>query len=208
MTVAEWSYYALTVLVLMSTPGPSHLLMLSNSLKHGMPRALATAAGDLSANLLQMLAAAAGLAALVLASEHAFTMIKWLGVGYLLWLGLRMFRSSAGAPNAAAVTKGKRRHLWWQGFATSAANPKAVVFFAAFFPLFIRPETPLAPQFAILAGTYLAIDGLFLCAYGLGARWLASHLEGKGRRLLDRVAGSLIIVAALALASRTLPATR
>lgn len=205
MSFVDWSYYALAVLALMSTPGPSHLLMLSNSLKHGMPRALATAAGDLSANLLQMLAAAGGLAALVLASERALSTIKWLGVAYLLWLGGRLLLRPdvAGKPDTDAP--GGSRHLWWQGFATSAANPKAVVFFAAFFPLFIRPEIALAPQFSLLAATYLAIDGLFLCAYGIGAAWLAGRLAGTRRHLLNQVAGALIVLAAFALAIRTLP---
>ena len=96
MTVEVWTLYVATVLALMSTPGPSQLLMLSVSSSHGFRRALMTAAGDLSANALQILAAGLGLAALIAASGNALTVIKWLGVCYLLWLGLRMILSGRG----------------------------------------------------------------------------------------------------------------
>ena len=90
MTLDTWTLYVATVLALMSTPGPSQLLMLSNSATHGFRRALFTAAGDLSANALQMLAAGLGLAAIIAASGAALTVIKWAGVVYLIWLGVRM----------------------------------------------------------------------------------------------------------------------
>ena len=88
MTMQIWLTYIVTVLVLMSTPGPSQLLMLSNSASHGFRRSLATAAGDLSANALQMLASGLGLAVIIAASGQALLVIKWLGVAYLIWLGL------------------------------------------------------------------------------------------------------------------------
>ena len=86
--------YVSTVLALMSTPGPSQLLMLSNSGAHGFRRGLATAAGDLTANALQMLAAGLGLAAVIAASATALSVIKWAGVAYLIWLGVRMIRKA------------------------------------------------------------------------------------------------------------------
>lgn len=132
MPFETWILYVLTVLALMSTPGPSQLLMMSNS---GFRRSLMTAAGDLSANALQMLGAGFGLAAVIAASATALTVIKWGGVVYLIWLGLRMIRR---AKPEAGVRLDKRqtaslRSLWLQGFLTSAANPKAVVFLRHFF---------------------------------------------------------------------------
>ncbi len=89
-----WMIYVATVLALMSTPGPSQLLMLSNAMSHGFCRSLATATGDLSANALQMLAAGLGLAAILAASGQALGIIKWFGVAYLIWLGIRMIRKA------------------------------------------------------------------------------------------------------------------
>lgn len=204
MTLETWLAYVATVLALMSTPGPSQLLMLSNSATNGLRRGLFTAAGDLTANLLQMLAAGLGLAAVIAASATALTVIKWLGVAYLLWLGARMILRAhrQDAPRAAPRTS--RRKLWLQGFLTSAANPKAVVFFAALFPQFIAADLPFWPQFAILSATYLAMDGIFLTAYGGSASWLAARLRGAARLWLDRIGGGFMIGAALLLSLKSL----
>ncbi len=203
MSFEVWITYVATVLLLMSTPGPSQLLMLSNSAANGLGRGIITAAGDLTANLLQMLAAGLGLAAIVTASGTALAVIKWLGVAYLVYLGLRMILK-AEPQNAQAASRASRKALWVQGFVTSAANPKAVVFFAALFPLFIDGSLPFWPQFAILSATYLTIDGLFLTAYGGSASWLASRLKGSARLWLDRVGGSFMILAAILLGLKSL----
>jgi len=201
-----WITYVAAVLVLMSTPGPSHLLMLSNAAANGLPRALFTAAGDLTANTFQMLAAGLGLAAVIAASAGFLTAIKWLGVAYLGWIGLRMILRAGKVAGAAPAARRSRAALWRQGFFTSAANPKAVVFFAALFPQFIDQGLPFWPQFAVLCATYLTIDGLFLTAYGSGASWLAQKLRLAARLWLDRVGGGLVIAAALLLSLKSLRA--
>ena len=203
MTWQIWATYVGTVLVLMSTPGPSQLLMLSNSATHGFRRSIATASGDLTANLLQMLAAGFGLAAVLASSQSLFVVIKWLGVSYLLWLGLRAIRRSGRTDPRSAARTASLRTLWLQGFITSAANPKAVVFFAALFPQFIDQGAPLGPQLAVLSVTYLAIDAGFLTAYGAGAGWISARLGGSARAWIDRVAGGCLIGAAVLLGLRS-----
>ena len=141
MTFEIWFAYLITVLFFMVTPGPSHLLMLSNSMAHGFRPSLATALGDLSANSLQILAAGLGLASLVLASQDFFTVVKWAGVAYLVYLGIQKIRTAGRMPSGASGGPG-RRSLFLQGFLTSAVNPKAVVFFAGLFPLFLDPGAP------------------------------------------------------------------
>ena len=201
MTIEVWTIYVATVFALMSTPGPSQLLMLSNSGAHGFRRSLATAAGDLSANALQMLAAGLGLAAIVAASGAALTAIKWAGVAYLVWLGFRMIRNAkpddpklGGAQPSVSL-----RNLWLQGFLTSAANPKAVVFFAALFPHFIQADSPFWPQLLILAGTYIVMDGFFLSAYGFGAGWVSARFKGTAKAWIERIGGGFMILAAILL---------
>ncbi len=208
MPFDTWKLYVLTVLVLMSTPGPSHLLMLSNSASHGFGRSLATAAGDLTANFLQMLAAGLGLAAVLAAATGAFTLVKWLGVSYLVFLGLRMIlRAGRDANGSARFGAASLRTLWLQGFVTSAANPKAVVFFAALFPQFIDADQPFATQFAVLSLSYIAIDGLFLTAYGASAGWISKRFRGRPRIWIERAGGVFMLVAALLLGLKSLRAT-
>lgn len=201
MSFEIWTLYVVTVLAMMSTPGPSQLLMLSNSGAHGFHRALSTAAGDLSANALQMLAAGLGLAAIIAASAMALSVIKWTGVVYLIWLGLRMIRRATPDDPALAGVKERTslKTLWLQGFITSAANPKAVVFFAALFPQFISADHAFWPQFLILSATYIAMDGAFLTLYGLGASWVAKRFKGSAKVWIDRLGGGFMIGAAIML---------
>ena len=200
MTIETWTIYVLTVLALMSTPGPSQLLMLSNSAANGFRRSLATAAGDLTANALQMLAAGLGLAAIIAASATALAVIKWAGVAYLVWLGIRMIRrASPGDAADAARPAATLGNLWLQGFLTSASNPKAVVFFAALFPQFIQPDQPFWPQLLILSATYIVMDGCFLSAYGFGANWVSRRFRGTARLWVERAGGGFMILAAVLL---------
>ncbi|RVV97088.1 LysE family translocator [Mesobaculum littorinae] len=201
MSLDVWLVYVATVLALMSTPGPSQLLMLANSGAHRFARSLSTAAGDLSANILQMLAAGFGLAAIIAASGTALAAIKWAGVAYLIWLGVRMIRKAGPeqAGPAHARSNPSLRKLYMQGFLTSAANPKAVVFFAALFPQFITAHQAFWPQFLILSVTYVVMDGLFLSAYGASASWIANRFRGSAKIWIERAGGSFMIVAAILL---------
>ena len=204
MTFEVWTMYLGTVLLFMSTPGPSHLLMLSTSISNGFRRSLATAAGDLTANVLQMLLAGLGLAAILTASRYGFAIVKWAGVAYLLWLGIRQIGASFKRHiEAKDIPKKTLTRLWLTGFVTSAANPKAVVFFASLFPQFINPEYDVVPQIAILGVTYIIVDGLFLSGYGKGASWLAHKIRGQARAWLDRTAGAGLVGAAILLGLKT-----
>jgi len=197
MSIDVWLIYLATVLAFMSTPGPSHLLMLSNSLSNGFRRSTATAAGDLSANFLQMILASLGLAAILTSSQTTFLVIKWAGVAYLVYLGLKLICSEQVVSKSSE--KRSIKVLYWQGFITSAANPKAVIFFAALFPQFLSAEQPLLPQFLILSVTYLSVDGLFLCLYGKFADAFRMQVLERYGRFLSVLSGSLFLAAALLL---------
>ena len=178
--------------------------MLSNSMTHGFRPSLATVAGDLTANAFQMLAAGLGLAAILIASQQALLIIKWLGVAYLLWMGVRMWRqASHTSTNMGAAQTSSLKALWLQGFITSASNPKAVVFFAALFPQFIDNSTPFVPQFLALSLTYLLVDGLFLTGYGVSSSWLVSKLKRNVTSLVHRIGSVFLIGAAVLLGLKT-----
>lgn len=183
-------------------PDTSQLLIISNSLRHGLGRSLATVAGDLTANTLQMTAAAFGLTVIIAASADALWLAKWLGVAYLAWIGLRLMLARPGAGSARSGTRAGTAALFRQGFLTSSANPYAVVFFGALFPQFIDPALPVWPQLVILGTTYLAVDGAILVLWG----WGAARTLGRLRRLtgtrINRVCGGLMIAAAALLAAK------
>jgi len=201
MSFEFWIIYVLTVLALMSTPGSSHLLMLSNSARYGFRNSLSTAFGDLSANALQMLAAALGLGVIIISSDFALTFIKLCCVSYFLWhayLHIKQAKPIEVVSNSQSKCV-PTETLFLQGFITSASNPKAVLFFAALFPQFITYDDSFWLQFFILSVTYLIIDGVFLSAYGFGAQWIVSFLEPKSTVWIHRIGGMLMFVAAIIL---------
>jgi len=203
MPFETWLAFFGLALTFLITPGISHLLMLSNSLAYGAKRSLATAAGDLSANTLQMLAAGLGLAALITKAPTVFLAIKWAGVAYLVYLSLKMIFGTHKTSAKKAVSAAQ---LYQQGFFTSASNPKAVVFFAALFPQFISPELALAPQLAILTLTYLVMDGCFLLFYGFSADQISKRLSDGRQAWLNPVSGIFILFAAGLLAWKNIEA--
>ena len=202
MTLETYLAYLATVAVFFATPpGTSQILMISVSLRHGLRRSLPTIAGDLSANVLQMLAAAFGLAAIISTWASALTIIKWLGVAYLLWFGIRIFMARPEPLDRETGQDTASRRQFWRAFATSGANPEAVFFFAALFPQFLTPGAALAPQLAILGGTYLLFDAVILVAMGAGAERLLGGLRHRAR-LLNRIAGGMMIAAAALLGAK------
>ena len=202
MTLNLWIAYTTTLVIYMSTPGPSHLLMLSNSLGNGFRRSLATAAGDLSANIVQMIVAAVGLTSLIYTSRDVFIYIKWAGVAYLVIVGVMLIRREMDSNLKAGSGGRSASALYWQGFLTSASNPKAIIFFAALFPQFVDPQAPAAEQFVILGLTFLAVDGSFLVAYGGFAGWIAARFRRYVGHHMNRISGVLLIVAAVLLGLR------
>jgi len=202
MTLHTYLAYLLTVGVFFAhPPGPSQLLFMAHSVRHGVRPATATMAGDLSANSLQIMAAGFGIAGLIVASAEALTIVKWAGVAYLAWIGIRTLISPPDPAGEAAPPR-LGRSLFRQGFVTSAANPYAVVFFAALFPQFIDPQRTLAPQIALLGITYLVVDGTLLLMLGVSAQRVFKALGGRAARWMNRVCGGLMILAALLLSQK------
>ena len=159
-------YLAAVAVFFATPPDTSQLLIISNSVRYGLRRSAYTIAGDLTANSLQMTGAAFGLAAIIATSASAFVWIKWLGVAYLVWIGLQLILAKDRPEDVAATASGQSARLFRQGFVTSMANPFAVVFFGALFPQFIDPMMPVLPQLLILGLTYLVVDGAILLLWG------------------------------------------
>lgn len=195
-------YLAAVAVFFATPPDTSQLLIISNSIRHGLRKSVYTIAGDLTANCLQMTGAAFGLAAIIATSANAFIWIKWLGVAYLVWIGLQLIMSKAQTTDVEANPSGQKFRLFRQGFVTSMANPFAVVFFGALFPQFIDPAAAILPQLLILGLTYIVVDGAILLLWGwLGMR-AANALKRFPLGMVNKVCGSLMIAAAALLASK------
>jgi len=207
MTSSTYLLYLAAVALLVLTPGPTMLMCIANALRLGTASALASVAGSVSAVLGVMLLSALGLGALLAASEAAFVTLKLVGAAYLVWLGVRTFRQPGLPWNVEASGRSaprRLRSLYLQGFLVGASNPKALLFFAAFFPQFIQPNAPWVPQFALLAATFVAIEFSVLTLCALGAARLAPMMaDGTRMRWFNRGCGGLFaLMGALLLLSR------
>jgi threonine/homoserine/homoserine lactone efflux protein len=188
---------ASTVLILI--PGPNVSLIVANSIAYGTRYGLLTVVGTSSAIALQLALTALGLTATLGVLAGWFEWIRWIGVGYLLYLGARQWTT---APIDLTRTKPQPRSfkaIMLRGFAISLTNPKTLLFYGAFFPQFLKPNAPIVPQVALLSLTF------FVIAAGLDSCWalLAGRLRGvlamRGK-LRNRLSGGLLIGAGIGLA--------
>jgi len=201
MDVMLWLSFIGTVLILVWMPGPSVLLATANSMKYGARKTAGTILGDLSANLLQIILASAGLASIVISSGELFQIIKWFGVAYLIFIGVERIITIPKIERNRSSLKGKSFfNLYTEGFMMSVANPKAIVFFAALFPLFINESLPFIPQATILGVSFLVLDGFSLLIYTHFASKLKGYLENKEKvHLQNKIVGFLLIISGLML---------
>ncbi len=193
MTLTSYLLYLAAVALLVLSPGPTMLMCITTALNHGPRRAMTSVAGSVSAVLCVMLLSAMGLGALLAASETAFTVAKVAGAAYLIWLGVKTFRSRAAALQTESVqADAPRRPFFMRGFLVGASNPKALLFFAAFFPQFLNPAAPFVPQFAVLALTFIAFELTVLTICALGVSRIAPLLRSsRPVRWINRICGGL-----------------
>lgn len=176
-----WLTFAAASLALLLIPGPTVLLVLSYALSKGRSVAVASAAGVALGDLVAMTASLLGLGALVLASATLFTLLKWAGAVYLVYLGIKLIRSAPSlglsVPQADSVTAGR---VFTHTAAVTALNPKSIAFFIAFVPQFVRPDAPLLPQFTLLIATFVGLAALNALAYALAADRLRRVIAKPG----------------------------
>jgi len=179
MPLDLWLTFVATSTALLLIPGPTVLLVLSYALSKGRSVALASAAGVALGDLVAMSASLAGLGALVLASATLFSVLKWLGAAYLVWLGIKMLRSapSGGLQTVAMGRDVSPRSVFGHAAIVTVLNPKGIAFFVAFVPQFLRPDLVLLPQFAILIATFVGLATLNALAYALLADRLRQWVD-------------------------------
>jgi threonine/homoserine/homoserine lactone efflux protein len=200
MTVEAWLFFCLTELVLCLNPGPSTLVVVSQSLTRGPAAGVRATSGVIAANAIYFAGSATGLIAIHSLSAEVFAVVKWCGAVYLAWLGLRLIRSSFQPPVAREPEATPGGHAFWRGFVAQGANPNLLVYFAAILPQFIDPTHAVAPQVVLLACSSFLIESAVLSACaGLSGR-AGQVAAPRFRRLLERAGGGLLIGAAAGLA--------
>jgi len=206
METATFLSFLLIVGAVLLTPGPSVALGMVHGMTYGAHRAAFTAAGDISANFLQMLAAVAGLGIILAQSATLFMAVKLAGIAYLVWLAIVMLRRSfrtASVSRLASIEKATPKPALWhyrQGFIVAATSPKAVLFYGALFPQYISPEFDMLPQFMLLALTCMLLDFAIICGYAALAEQGMQRSGLDGSKWIDRIGGTMMLGAAAALA--------
>jgi threonine/homoserine/homoserine lactone efflux protein len=187
--------------VLILIPGPAVALIVATALAQGARGALVSVAGVSTAVVGQLVVVGFGMASAMALLAEWFEWLRWAGVAYLVYLGVRQWRAAPVALGDVAALKVSRARLYWTGVVVNATNPKTLVFYAAFFPQFIDPLLPHGPQIAALCVTFLVVQSLLDGGYALlGGRlrpWLASRARARWR---NRVTGGLLIGAGVGLA--------
>lgn len=197
MSLEHWLAFVAVSSVLLAMPGPTVLLVVSYALSHGRKAATATVAGVALGDFCAMTASMLGLGALLATSAALFTLLKWAGAAYLVYLGIKLWRApvAAGTEEQApqqAVAKPLR--IFGHAFLVTALNPKGIVFFVAFLPQFLDLARPLAAQMAIFEVTFLTLAMLNATLYGLLATMARNSIRKPGvQRLVNRAGGSLMI---------------
>jgi len=201
------------------TPGPDVLYIVSNALRSGVRAGIVAGLGITAGCFVHIFAAAVGVGALLAASATAFTVLKWVGAAYLLWMGVRMlFAKASGdggsgaaiaAAQAAPAAAVSLRSVFMGGFWTNVLNPKVAIFFLAFMPQFIAPGTDSKALAFVLLGVLFNLNAIPVnVGWALAAGFMARRVGAvqRGMHWLDRVAGAMFIGFGLKLAFSDRPA--
>tara|TARA_B100000029_G_scaffold280841_1_gene274957 strand:- start:670 stop:1284 length:615 start_codon:yes stop_codon:yes gene_type:complete len=189
---------ATTIMILL--PGPSVMLTIGHSISHGTRAAFITVAGTSTAIIVQLIVTAAGKTSLLLVLADWFEVIRWLGVAYLIYVGVQYWHLNEESDAAVSQT-GRGHRLFWQGFVVSATNPKSLAFYAAFFPQFIRVGADITEQLLILCVTFFVIASFLTAGYAVLAGNVRRYVTGAATaKVRNRISGTLVIGAGLGLA--------
>ena len=199
MPLSLYIGFVATCLMLMIMPGPNVALIVANSLAHGTRYGLMTVAGTSTAIAVHLVATFFATASLFTLLAWSFEYLRWLGVAYLVFLGVRTWRQHHNELTVAPQP-GSMRGVFLRGVAISLTNPKVLFFYGAFFPQFIVAGQPIAPQLLALTGTFLILAIIVDSGWAILAGRLRGTVAGY-TRLHHRLTGSVLIAAGLGLAT-------
>jgi homoserine/homoserine lactone efflux protein len=203
MLLSTWITYFLATVILSLTPGPGVFSSLSSGLRHGFRLGVWNGVGMQAANMILVAVVSLGLGTLLLASESLFAVVKWIGVAYLVYLGVATWRAPVKTfEEDRGDDAHTAREVFMRGFWVNATNPKGIIFFVAILPQFIDIARPQLAQYAILAGTTFVVDLVIMMGYtALAAKVLRVMRDPARIRWVNRSLGGAFVAAGVALAS-------
>ncbi|MGO2240383.1 MAG: LysE family translocator [Halomonas sp.] len=195
MPLSTWLLFVAMALVSIASPGPAFLVAVRNGMAGGTKRVALSSLGNIIGLLILASAAVLGLGVILNASETLFSLLKFGGAAYLIYLGIRQWRSkrSLAVPSTAAKPIPHWR-FFSEGLLVAMSNPKAILFFTALFPQFLDTQRALLPQFSMMVGTFMVLSFATLMAYGGLAKHLTRWLSNTRRvKWVNRIMGSAFI---------------
>lgn len=200
MSIESFFVYIATLFIATIIPGPSMLLALNHGISHGIKHSFATALGNLTANLLMAIISIAGLGAIIIASGTAFQVTKWLGAGYLVFIGIKTWMSpvvpveTATSDIMKTTHKTSTRKRFSEGFLVAAGNPKGIVFFTALLPQFINSMSVSVLQFSMIFLPLVIIAfGCFMLYAVCGQKITFLVKSTSLNKIINRVTGGTFI---------------
>ena len=191
--VADYGAFVAAIIIFLAIPGPGNLALITSTSKGGIAGGLAATMGVIAGDQVLMWMAVAGVAALLTAYPAAFHAVQWLGAAYLAWLGFRMLTAK---PGDKPVLNIQPRHYFRQAALITLLNPKAIVFYMAFFPLFVDPARHQGMlTFGVMAATIAALTFLYGLVVVLLTHFLAEKIRANPivTRVLEKTAGVFLI---------------
>ena len=191
--ISDYGAFVAAIVLFLAIPGPGKLALITSTGKGGVRAGLAAGFGVIAADQVLMWTAVAGVSALLAAYPAAFHAVQWLGAAYLAWLGWKMLTAK---PGAAPVLRMQPRQYFRQGALITLLNPKAIVFYMAFFPLFVDPQRHQGLlTFAVMAATIAALTFLYSLIVVLLTQHLAERMRANPRiaQVLEKTAGTFLI---------------
>ena len=202
MTIELWLAFLTAVVILFLIPGPIMILVISESISNGKKAAIPLVSGVLLGGFTAMSLSILGLGAILATSATLFLVLKWFGVFYLVYLGIKTWHKNAydsfdDAGNAAANTAMPKK-MFGSAFLVTALNPKDIVFFVAFLPQFVNPASEALPQILILMATFLIVDMLFIIAFVVFSHSIKAKIKSaQAQRKINKIGGGALVGAGL-----------
>lgn len=193
MTLELYISYALATLIILAIPGPTILLVISYALSQGRRAALSTVVGVGLGDAIAVTVSLAGLGAIMATSATAFSVVKWVGAGYLIYLGIKMWRTQPqlSLTDQPAISQ---RKMTAHTTIVTALNPKSIAFFIAFLPHFMNPVAPAAPQLVILGSTFVMLGVMNAALYAVFAAHLRARItKPKTLKWANRAGGTMLL---------------
>lgn len=204
MEFSMFILFFITTFVVVFSPGPAAIAIASQGSSNGVKFAIFGVFGVALANAVYFALSATGIASLIIASQFVFSVIKWVGIAYLVYLGLSAIFSTSGGLKIDQGEKEKPVVLFSKGFIVEFANPKALLYFASILPQFINTEVAILPQIFIMGFVTVVMDITAYTIYAfLGHRVANSGVKGWVIKSINRIAGSALLLAAAKMVSIT-----